>query len=336
MTAIRRGDRLDSDAEAVSAAARQTAWRVVAVSAAIVVVILGLAVMFILNQSRPKELLERPAPGEQKIYVDAKDMLIALVALGLIAIVLVGLSSLAIARRAVTPLGTALRMQRSFVADASHELRTPLTVLDSRLQVLGRRLERGEPYVEALGSARADTRAMIDLVTDLLLVAESSSDELRHGVHGGSDIRAVVLGVVSDMRMLAEQRGIEVVADVQGEARLTINEVGLRRCLVVLLDNAIAHAPDGTTVSVATRLERGRVAIRVLDQGAGIRDLAPEQVFDRFAHAAGTAGVTQRRSFGLGLALVRDLAARNGGRVEVERTGPDGTTMRLELPVARG
>ena len=50
-------------------------------------------------------------------------------------------------------------------------------------------------------------------------------------VQNGSDIRAVVHDVVSDMRMLAEQRGIEVVADVQGEARLTINEVGLRRWL---------------------------------------------------------------------------------------------------------
>ena len=335
MSVVRRDDRIDSDAAAVRAAARQTAWRVVAVSTGLVVVIIGLAVAFILQQSRPTELLEKPAPGEEKIYIDANQMLVALVVLGLIAIVLVGLSSLAIARRAVTPLGSALRMQRSFVADASHELRTPLTVLDSRLQVLGRRLERGEPYAEALGSARADTRAMIDLVTDLLLVAESSANELRPGVRSGSDIRGVVHSVVSDMRMLAEQRRIEVAADVRGEARLTINEVGLRRCLVVLLDNAIAHAPDGTTVRVGTSLERGRVAIRVADQGSGIRDLAPDQVFDRFAHAAGTAGVTQRRSFGLGLALVRDLAARNGGRVEVERTGPDGTVMRLELPVAR-
>jgi len=333
---VRRDDRLDSDAAAVRAAARQTAWRVVAVSAGLVIVIIGIAVVFILQQSRPTERIERPPTGEERIYVDAYDMLIAVVVLGLVAIVLVGLSSLAIARRAVTPLGTALRMQRSFVADASHELRTPLTVLDSRLQVLGRRLERGEPYAEALGSARADTRAMIDLVTDLLLVAESSANELRTGVQNGSDIRAVVHGVVADMRMLAEQRRIEVVADVQGEARLTINEVGLRRCLVVLLDNAIAHAPDGTTVTVRTSLEHGRVAIRVVDQGSGIRGLSPDQVFDRFAHAAGTAGVTQRRSFGLGLALVRDLAARNGGRVEVERTGSGGTVMRLELPVARG
>ncbi|MGT2426682.1 histidine kinase dimerization/phospho-acceptor domain-containing protein [Amnibacterium kyonggiense] len=160
-------------------AALRTAWQVAAVSTALVLGILGLAALFVVDQSRPTELLEKPVPGETKIYVDADEVLVALVVLGVVAVVVVGFASWAISRRAVRPLGSALRMQRAFVADASHELRTPLTVLDTRLQILTRRLERGEPYAETLRAVQRDTRTMIELVTDLLLVAEASATEQR-------------------------------------------------------------------------------------------------------------------------------------------------------------
>ena len=95
------------------------------------------------DQSRPTERLEKPNPGETKIYVDAqRGARRARRARACSRSRWSGAASWAISRRAVAPLGTALRMQRAFVADASHELRTPLTVLDTRLQVLSRKLER--------------------------------------------------------------------------------------------------------------------------------------------------------------------------------------------------
>lgn len=293
--------------------------------------ILGLAALFVVDQSRPGELLEKPEDGETKIYVDANEVLIALAVLGGIAILTVGIASWVISRRAVAPLGSALRMQRAFVADASHELRTPLTVLDARLQVLSRKLERDEPYDDTLVAARRDTRIMIALVTDLLLVAETS-DRDGQDADTGCDLRPTVLAGVRDLRVLATERGLTIAVSVDNEARVGLSEASLRRALIVLIDNALAHSPDGGTVTVAAFVDRGRAVVRVRDAGTGIAGIEVDQIFERFAHGPATG---QRRGFGIGLSLVRDLAVRNGGHVAVESTSEAGTVMRLELPVVR-
>lgn len=284
-----------------------------------------------LDQSRPTELLEKPKPGETKIYVDANEVLVALVVLGVLAVVVVGVASWVISRRAVAPLGSALRMQRAFVADASHELRTPLTVLETRLQILSRKLERTEPYAETLAAVRRDTRIMIDLVTDLLLVAEASATDTG-GAESGCDLRPVVLSSVRDLQVLAAERGLTIAVDVENEARVGLSETSLRRSLVVLIDNALTHSPEGATVRVAAGVDRGRAVVRVGDEGAGITGIDVDQIFERFAHGPSDG---RRRGFGIGLSLVRDLAVRHGGRVVVESTSGSGTTMRLELPILR-
>ena len=318
------------DVRSVRSAALRTAWQVAAVSTGLVVGILGLAVLFILDQSRPTELLEPAAPGETKIYVDANEVVVALVVLGVVVVLVVGLASWGISRRAVAPIGAALRMQRAFVADASHELRTPLTVLDTRLQVLTRKLRRAEPYEDTLSAARRDTGIMIALVTDLLLVAEASAAEVR--ADEGADLRPVVLSSAGDLQLLAAERGVTIAVTVENEGRVALSETSLRRALVVLIDNAVAHSPDGATVLVSAEVERGRAVVRVQDSGTGILGIDVGQVFERFAHGETTG---QRRGFGIGLSLVRDLAVRHGGRVIVESTTSEGTTMRLELPIAR-
>ena len=330
MTAARRA--VDPDKVAVQKAAARTALQVAAVSAGLVIGILGLAVVYVVDQSRPTELLERPAPGEQKIYVDAHNLLFALVVIGALAILMVGAASWLISRRSTTPLGRALRLQRAFVADASHELRTPLTVLDTRLQILQRKLERGEPHEATLDALRDDTRSMIDVVTDLLLVAEASVTGLRNDTQHGSDVRPVLLRAASDIGVLAAERDIAVHADAVTEARVGLSESSLRRCLVVLLDNAVAHSPSGGSVAASVATDRGRVVVRVTDSGPGIRGIEPSRVFERFARGS-DADRWNRAGFGIGLALVRDLAGGHGGRVSVESTSAGGTTMRLELPV---
>ncbi len=328
----RRRDRADADGRAVRAAAVRTAWQIAAVSAVTVLAVLLVAVLFVLDQSTPSELLEAPRPGETKIYVDASKALAALVVLGMLAVTVVGLAAWRISRRAVAPLGGALRIQRAFVADASHELRMPLTVLDTRLQILERKLARHEPAEETLSAARRDTRVMIDLVADLLLVAEASAAPARGAAPAPRARDPGLRAAVQDLGLLAERREVGITAEVGDETRVPLSESSLRRCLVVLIDNALSHSPPGSRIGVAAAVERSRAVVRVTDEGSGIAGIAPDRIFERFAR--GDERATER-SFGIGLALVRDLTAGAGGSVLVERTSSRGTTMRLELPVLR-
>jgi two-component system, OmpR family, sensor kinase len=321
----------DSDAGAMRRAARTVGLRVTLVSAALVVLVAGAAMTFIIHESRPAEQLEKPLPGETKIYVDAVPMLVGIGIIGLGAILLAGVASWLIGRSAVRPLGTALELQRSFVADASHELRTPLAVLDARLQQLQRRPPQGADLVPALGRLRADTKALIDLTTDLLLLAEAGSPA---GGTARTALAPVVQETAAAMALVAGERRVTVRATAPDDAWVAMPETSLRRALTALLDNAIAHAPEGSTVRVGASPAGRRIELTVEDEGGGIRGMEPDRVFERFAHAGEGVRADGKRGFGIGLALVRDVVVRWGGTVSVGSTSEQGTTMRLELPVA--
>jgi signal transduction histidine kinase len=321
----------DSDERAVRAAAISVTRQISIASLGLVLFIVLLAVAFVIWQSQPSELRERAATGETKIYVDAEAVLIALGAIGVGAVVFAAAISWLIARHAVRPLGRALRLQRTFVADASHELRTPLAVLDARLQLLQRRLGARDPNAATVAELRRDTAALIGIVGELLAAAGGDAPEQDEP----TDAAAETADVVADLRLLADERGVSIDYAIDADGALTtMPAVSFRRCVTALVDNAIGHTPDGGRVEVGLSARAATMLVTVRDHGRGIRGIAPERVFERFAHSDpdDADGVPRRRGFGIGLALVRDVAARAGGTVRVESTGPGGTVFVLELP----
>lgn len=343
MSGSRRGA---PDAAAVGRASRIIAWQITAGATALVLFLVIASVIFIIDQSQPAELLEKPKPGENRIYIDSTAVLVALVIVGIVAIVIAGVLSWVVARRAVRPLGDALRMQRSFVADASHELRTPLTVLDARIQVLQRGLAPDAPIAPAVADIRRDTLALVAVVNDLLLAAASEEPE---GPVPFVDVVPLVEQAVQSMRVLGDQRGVQVefVQDHErdhsphhaptGEVLARVPAASIQRCIVALLDNAITHSPNGSRVSVTLQVSTSTFDLVVADQGTGIHGIDPAHIFDRFAHSTAPENTVerQRSGFGIGLSLVREIAVRNGGRVELSTTSPAGTTFTLTLPLAR-
>ena len=103
--------------------------------------------------------------------------------------------------------------------------------------------------------------------------------------------------------------------------------MALHRALTALVDNALRHARS--TVSVAAARVRDHVVVTVTDDGPGIDPQVAPRLFDRFA-AGTSAAEPGRRRYGLGLALVAEIAAAHRGDVDVG--APPGTTLRITLP----
>lgn len=303
---------------------------VVGLASALVIGMIGLATtMFVVFASRQEGHRGRPpgprlGPGWRDRVVAVDEVIGVVSALVLLGVLILGLIAWYAARQATKPLAEAMRLQRNFVADASHELRTPLTTLDTRLQVAERRLERGGDVAESLDEARQDAATMAMILNDLLVGAEGAG-----GILDRTEVCFLQESVDESVRLTsapAQQRQVTVSA--VGPADMTVvgNQVALTRALVILLDNAIAHSPVGGTVTISAKTTKSVVQIRVSDQGGGIAGIDPDQLFRRF-----TRGTTSSGGAGLGLSLVADIAARFGGRVLVEDTGPQGTTFLLEL-----
>ncbi len=237
-------------------------------------------------------------------------------------------------RRAVRPLGDALRIQRAFVADASHELRTPLAVLDARLQQLQRGLTPDDPAAPTVAELRRDSHTLIEIVNDLLASAEVGGDtSSRQPV----TVNPIIALAVDSMRIIAGEKSVTVAVNEARPLATLMPAASVHRCMVALLDNALDFAPPGSTIHVSLSDSRSRVRISVRDEGPGISGIDPARIFDRFARssAAVDGGGSSRTGFGIGLSLVRGAVERVGGTASVADTSPWGTEIELLIPQAR-
>jgi signal transduction histidine kinase len=240
-------------------------------------------------------------------------------------------------RRAVRPMATALALQRRFVSDASHELRTPLALLTTRAQLHRRHLRHGaapDVLTDEADGVVTDASHLTDILEDLLLAA---------------DARPGSPTVVIDLADLAEQAvAAAVTAAAEQPVTVTLSRPdrtirvrgtrgGLRRALTALLDNAVRHAD--TTVTVTVQRSESHAVVDVTDDGPGIDPAILPRMFERFASTAAvpgdivpTARQQQRRRYGLGLALVSEIAARHGGTISAHPAPGGGAVLRLTLP----
>jgi two-component system sensor histidine kinase CreC len=104
----------------------------------------------------------------------------------------------------------------------------------------------------------------------------------------------------------------------------------LRRALRNLLDNALDFSPEGGTVSVACESASRTIELRIVDRGPGIPDYADEKVFEKFFSLARPH--TQKKSTGLGLAFVREIAELHHGRVTLVNGRDGGAVATFALP----
>ena len=205
-----------------------------------------------------------------------------------------------------------------------------MTLLATRAQMLRRSLVRRHADPAVLGDAEgvvSDVARMTDLVEELLIAADRGQDWQRRSV----DLVALTTDLMSSAEDHARSRGvtIEMVRRGSTQVRTYGNDVALRRAVLALLDNAIEHTPPRGLVRLTLEAQSGVATIEVCDTGTGIAPGEAHRVFDRFRSGSQKAN---RRSYGLGLALARDVVTRHGGRLGLTRTSSDGTCFRVELP----
>lgn len=318
---------LDPDAALVRTATIRMAWQIAAASA-VVVLAAGLATLLLSPLVRDHHG-GRPGGPDQDDEILRDTLLVAAV----IGIVIAGVVGYLVARRAVAPLGEALARQRRFVADAGHELRTPLTVMHTRAQLIARRMPPDDPSRPAMRQLLDDSRVLREIVDELLASAALTGDP-----SGGEPVavHALLSEVAGALGDLAEQGGVRLVVDGRDDLVVTGARVALRRAVSALVDNALGHTPSGGVVTLAADAVDGRVVLSVTDTGEGFGDQDPEELTRRFARGPRSADGPGGRRFGLGLALVREVAVAHGGTL-VLRPGPaGGARAEVRLPGSTG
>ncbi|KUL38948.1 histidine kinase [Streptomyces sp. NRRL F-4489] len=219
-------------------------------------------------------------------------------------------------------LEKSVERQRQFVADASHELRSPIASLRTQLEVA-----RAHPDLLELDGLIEDTVRLERVASDLLLLAR---------LDAGERPRAERLDLAELVRdELAHRTGdrLPVTAALpDAPVPVSASRTQLARVLGNLLDNAQRHA--GSAVRVAVRHgDGGTVALDVTDDGPGVPPADRERIFTRFIRLD-DARTRDEGGAGLGLAIVRDVVHRHGGRIAVGDADGGGARFTVTLPAA--
>ncbi len=323
----------DPDHKVTNRAARRIGLQVAALSA--VMVFSGAVLIFgYLWFIARYDITQRHDPDIVWVAIEPDDLAEAAVVVMAGVIVLAGLGAMLFAGQAVKPLEESLRRQRNFIGDASHELRTPLAVLDARIQQLQMMADDDARLAPIISELRTDSRVMIEIVNDLLTSASVADVNVEP-----ANLQTVIEQVRAELAPIAREHGVILTVsdnDPSSTGEVAVPDIPLRRSILALVDNAIAHSSKGKPVTIETSTERHWRVVRVVDEGQGITGIEPERVFERFARGDSDSGPqASRSSHGIGLSLVHDVVSRYGGTVEVERTGADGTVFQLRLPTPR-
>ncbi|AJT41859.1 sensor histidine kinase [Psychromicrobium lacuslunae] len=267
--------------------------------------------------------------GSFMIRLDPPDLIAGMIILGIAGVLLAAAVGWLSARSAIQPLEDSLARQRQFVQDASHELRTPLAILDARVQLVQRLVESPSEAGKALTKVRHDTASLTAVVEDLLLAVTAVELTKTSEV---LEITALVKEVAGSGSVLAEEQGIVLELQTSQPVYVRIAESSLRRAVLALVENAVAHTPVGGRILIAVAAVADHAQLSVSDTGAGLSTMDRERVFERFVR--GSDAGSARRGFGIGLAIVWEIATAAGGSAEVVESGPSGTTMRISLPLS--
>ena len=242
-------------------------------------------------------------------------------------------------RRSIRPLTEALALQRRFVADASHELRAPLTVLHTRIQMLARRFDDGDAHAakDQIDALAADTRALGAVIEDLLASASMAVDGATRDRVDVSEVADTVQSEHVPARRIERSETGRRTAHRPCRARIRRPRVTFRAEPGDRLARRQCARPPACGRHHHHRCPASRR--RCPHRGGGRRrresiqrQWPPSLRGSRTASNHTAAGGPRR--YGIGLALVREIAHAHHGDISVAQTPGGGATFTLTIPAA--
>jgi signal transduction histidine kinase len=223
------------------------------------------------------------------------------------------------------------QVKSRFFANISHELRTPLTLLIAPLEALLHRFSLDAETKNLLSTMHSNGMRLLKLINDLLDLVrlESGRMEIKRD---SVEVAEFIRGIASAARQVADDKRLRLETSVDSEfGAVVADRDKLEKILLNLVFNALKFTPAGGRVELRAEKVNQDLVLSVSDTGMGISEKNLAHVFDRFWQADDSSK-RKYQGVGIGLALVKELAEIQGGKVTVKSQEGKGTTFTVCLP----
>ncbi|GGF92788.1 hypothetical protein GCM10010912_42280 [Paenibacillus albidus] len=211
--------------------------------------------------------------------------------------------------------------QKRFSANVSHELKTPLSIMNAGLQVL--RLDEDptvEDYKETIDMAERNTRRLMNIVDDLLVLTNDSDMEYADEIH----LEPLFLQIEAELQSIYHDKNIHIthvfeLNTIPGHARIVY------RAFFNLLENAMKYNIVNGSIEIKTWIEEDHTGkISIANSGAGIPPDDLQRIFEPF-YRVDSSRSRKIGGAGLGLSIVKASMERHGWHIKGESTVNAGT-----------
>lgn len=238
---------------------------------------------------------------------------------------------LALTLNDITSLKKLDQIKSDFVHTVSHDLRSPLTAILGYVELIERAGTVNDLQRDFIHRVQVSVHNITSLVDDLLDLGriEAGFDTRKELVQMDQIIHYSADGL---RKQLAEKGHHLQIALPVNVPPILANAVQMRQMVDNLLDNAIKYTPVGGEISISGIVEQNQIILQVKDNGIGIPALDLPYIFDKFYRAGNAA--PEMAGTGLGLSIVRSIVESHQGRVWVESTVGESTTITIVLPLS--
>ncbi|MBI4590349.1 MAG: response regulator [Candidatus Rokubacteria bacterium] len=249
-----------------------------------------------------------------------------------------GLISACVQNMRVAVLQETDRLKTEFFANISHEFRTPITLTVGPLEqiLVGRYGALPDSIRAQLHVILRNQERLLGLINQILDVAKLEAGRMQLKASPVHDLNRFVEERVLPFRSIAEERGIELKLSLDSRVRgadLFVDREKFDKLLWNLLSNAVKFTKRGQ-IEVATEIQEHVFSLTVTDTGIGIKQDELPHIFERFRQADESAS-REYAGTGLGLALVKEVAALHGGQVTVHSQYGAGSSFRVSIPLGK-
>ncbi len=230
---------------------------------------------------------------------------------------------------------SAFRNQRQFIQNASHELNTPLTVIKTKIDVLKQKKSiTGKQYRETINLVDSEIMRLSKITEELLIL--SDLEDNGHRVKTSIiDIKGSLIKILKLYENQIYSKDLKLIKNFEAVSEISGNQTQIEQLFFNLLDNAVKYSDPGgyLKISIKDDSPKKRIFLNITNTSSVINKDDIPHIFKRF-YRSGSSG--DRKSFGLGLSIVKKIVENHGGEIEVNfDQDKKEVTFKVVLPDAR-